>query len=104
MRDSEIRALIDALRAIEERQSLSLVGLAQQVGCSPGHLSMLFSGKRRPGVRFIRLVLRRYPEIRRLLASSLALDDQDATIRGASPPITAVADDPAATTGSARSH
>lgn len=81
MRDSEITAMLDALRAIEERQCLSRKGLAQQVGCSTGHLSMLFSGKRRPGLRFVRLVVRRYPEIRHLLASSLAQDDQEPTPR-----------------------
>lgn len=79
MRDSDISALLDALRAIEQRQGLSREGLAHQVGCSPSHLSMLFSGKRRPGLRFIHLVMRRYPEIRRQLASSLARDDQDPT-------------------------
>jgi len=77
MQDGSIQAMLEALRAIEERHNLSLAGLARQIGCSPGHLSMLFSGKRRPGMRFVRLVVRRYPEIRRLLASSLALDDPD---------------------------
>ncbi|HHX45280.1 MAG TPA: helix-turn-helix transcriptional regulator [Chloroflexi bacterium] len=76
MRDSEIQAMIDALRAIAERDNLNHQGLARQVGCSTGQLSMVFAGKRRPGIRFIRLVVRRYPEIRRLLASSLAQDEQ----------------------------
>jgi len=76
MRDTEIRAMIDALHAIAERDCLSHRGLARQVGCSTGQLSMVFAGKRRPGVRFIRLVVRRYPEIRRLLATSLAQDEQ----------------------------
>ena len=81
MQDSTIQAMLDALRAIQERHSLSLEGLARQIGCSSGHLSMLFSGKRRPGMHFVRLVVRRYPEVRRIVASSLALDDQDPSRR-----------------------
>lgn len=81
MRDSEIRAMIDALHAVMERECLSHRGLARQVGCSTGQLSMVFAGKRRPGMRFVRLVVRRYPEIRRLLATSLAQDEQDPASR-----------------------
>ena len=75
MQASEIDPLLDALRAIRERERLTLEELARRVECSPGHLSMLFAGKRRPGLRVIRRIVRRYPEIRPLLATSLGWDD-----------------------------
>jgi len=71
MRDSEMRAMIEALRTIKAERHFSQSGLARMLGFSPGHLSMIFSGQRKPGLRFIRAVLERFPEIRRLVARSL---------------------------------
>ena len=71
MRDSGIDALLEALRRIQEEQYITLKGLAHRLGFSAGHLSMIFSGKRQPGIRFLRAVVRRFPEIRSLVADAL---------------------------------
>ena len=73
MRDIEIRAMIRALRKIEADQYLSLKGLAHKLGLSAGYLSMIFSGKRQPGMRFVRAVIEHFPEIRQMMAESLKL-------------------------------
>ncbi|MEA3407346.1 MAG: helix-turn-helix transcriptional regulator [Chloroflexota bacterium] len=64
MRDDEIETLIAFLRHVQEDQYLSLKGLAHRLGFSAGHLSMIYSGKRRPGIRFMRAVFDHFPEIR----------------------------------------
>jgi hypothetical protein len=38
---------------------------------------MVFAGKRRPGMRFVRAVVERFPEIRRLLAASLSKPQEE---------------------------
>ena len=63
--------MIEALHKIEAEQYLSLRGLAHKLGISAGHLSMIFSGQRRPGMRFVRAVLESFPEVRRVIAQSL---------------------------------
>jgi transcriptional regulator with XRE-family HTH domain len=63
MDDEEITALIAALRAIIAQESLSLKGLAYRLGFSTGHLSMILARQRRPGLRFVRAVMERYPEV-----------------------------------------
>ena len=77
MRDSEIRAMIRALRRIEAEQCLSSRGMAHLLGFSAGHLSMIYSGKRRPGIRFVRAVMEHFPEIRELIAESLRTAPED---------------------------
>jgi len=77
MRDSEIKAMIRALRKIEREECLNLRGLARRLGFSAGQLSMIFAGKRRPGMRFVRAVVERFPEIRHLLAASLSEPKED---------------------------
>jgi hypothetical protein len=72
MRDQDIDALVDALSRIRERDYLSIAGMARRLGFSAGHLSMVFSGKRRPGIRFVRAVFEHYPEIRRQMAHRLS--------------------------------
>ena len=77
MRDSRIDALLEALRRIQEEQYLTLKGLGHRLGFSAGHLSMVFSGKRQPGIRFLRAVVRRFPEIRSLVATALQIPEDD---------------------------
>jgi len=77
MRDSEIKAMIRALRKIEREEGLNLRGLARRLGFSAGQLSMIFAGKRRPGMRFVRAVVERFPKIRHLLAASLSEPKED---------------------------
>ncbi len=77
MHDREIQLIIQALHRIQAERHFSLKGLAYQLGFSAGHLSMIFSGKRRPGLRFLRAAAKRFEEIRHLLAQGLALSDNE---------------------------
>lgn len=76
MRDDEIETLITFLQRVQEEQYLSLKGLAHRLGFSAGHLSMIYAGKRRPGMRFIRAVFEHFPGIRSCL-SPLSPPDED---------------------------
>ncbi len=67
MQDEEVCAVIRILKRIMEREHLSAQGMARRLGFSAGHLSMIFAGKRRPGIRFLRAAMARYPEIRRVV-------------------------------------
>jgi transcriptional regulator with XRE-family HTH domain len=78
MRDDEIDRMIDALREIREREDLALSGLARRLGFSRAHLSMIFAGKRRPGLRFIQAVRRRYPRLWAEIADGPAADSEPA--------------------------
>lgn len=69
MLDSEIQAVIRVLKRIMKRDYLSMQGLARRLGFSVSHLSMIFSGRRRPGLRFIRAAMRCYPEVRQVIQS-----------------------------------
>ena len=75
MRDREIEIMLDALADVMEERYMSHAGMARLLGFSPSHVSLVFAGKRRPGVRFIAAVMEQFPEIRRLLAESL--DEQE---------------------------
>lgn len=75
MRDDEIETLIVFLQRVQEEQYLSLKGLAYRLGFSAGHLSMIYSGKRRPGIRFMRAVFEHFPEIRSHLSPLSPPDD-----------------------------
>ena len=72
MRDSEIEAIIEALHQIQAARHLSLKGLAHLLGFSAGHLSMIFAGQRRPGLRFVRAAVERFEQVRRVVAEGLA--------------------------------
>lgn len=67
MLDEEIRVVVGILKRILQQEHLTAEGMARRLGISPGHLSMVFSGKRRPGIRFLRAAMARFPEVRRVL-------------------------------------
>lgn len=69
MLDEEIRAVVRILKRIMREEHLSAQGMARRLGFSASHLSMIFAGKRRPGIRFLRAAMARYPEIRELIQS-----------------------------------
>ena len=71
MDDSEMGALLAVLRRLQEEGYLSARGLAKRLGFSPSHLSMLYAGKRQPGLRFLQAVMRRYPEMPGLVRQEL---------------------------------
>ena len=68
MRNPEIAALVERLRALRQERNLSLSGMAQMLNVSPSHLSMVFHGSRDPGLRFVQAALKRFPELRSTLA------------------------------------
>lgn len=78
MQEEEIHALIEALQRYQRERYCSLRGLGRRLGISAAYLSLLFAGKRRPGLRFLRAVCRRFPELRYLVAKALppAREDQ----------------------------
>jgi len=71
MDDHDLCALIQALHTIQVKEYLSVKGMAHRLGFSAGHLSMIYSGKRRPGIRFLRAVVAHFPQVRDLVARSL---------------------------------
>lgn len=79
MQDQEIHALVEALRRLQEEGYFSLRGLGRRLGISVAHLSMIFSGQRRPGIRFVRAVIARFPELRALVSETLHMSDDDKT-------------------------
>ncbi len=64
MQDSELDPIVRALQQIKQQRRYSLQGMARLLGVSAGHLSMLFAGKRRPGLLLVRAAMRRFPELR----------------------------------------
>ena len=77
MRDHDLEALIQVLHTIQVEEYLSIKGLAHRLGFSAGHLSMIYSGKRRPGIRFLLAVVAHFPQVRELVARSLEPPPQE---------------------------
>ncbi len=71
MREREVRAMVRALKRIQVERGLSTRGMASLLGLSPGYLSMVYSGQRRPGLRFVRAVMEHFDEIRQEIAEML---------------------------------
>ena len=68
MDDGEVETILRVLRRVQEEGNYSLRGFAQHLGLSAGQLSMVLSGRRQPGIRFLRAAVERIPEIRQLVA------------------------------------
>jgi len=64
MPDRELDPIVRALQQFKQQRHYSLQGMARLLGVSGGHLSMLFAGKRRPGLLLVRAALRHFPEVR----------------------------------------
>lgn len=77
MEDEEVRALVRVLRRVMDEDRVTVQGLARRLGFATSHLSMILSGKRRPGLRFMWAVMERYPEVRSLMMSRGARTRQD---------------------------
>jgi transcriptional regulator with XRE-family HTH domain len=71
MREREVRAMVRTLKRIQVERGLSTRGMAALLGLSPGYLSMIYSGQRRPGLRFVRAVMEEFDEIRQEIAEML---------------------------------
>jgi|GEM_PF-5671494 len=72
MEDDQVRTLVRILKRIMSEESLSMQGMARRLGFATSHLSMILSGKRRPGLRFLWAAMQRYPEIEDLMLSRRA--------------------------------
>jgi predicted transcriptional regulator len=69
MEDDDVRALVRILKRIMSDEYLTMQGLAHRLGVATSHVSMILSGKRRPGLRFVWAAMQRYPEVRSLMTS-----------------------------------
>ena len=76
MQNGDFEVVLSALRDVLERDYLSQEGLAMRLGFSASHVSMLLSGKRNPGIRFLRAVVRLMPELRDAVATLLGGSDR----------------------------
>ncbi len=72
MEDDQVRTLVRILKRIMSEESLSMQGMARRLGFATSHLSMILSGKRRPGLRFMWAAMQRYPEIEDMMLSRRA--------------------------------
>lgn len=59
-----IRRLVRMLRGIQRDERLTIKGMALRLGVSPSMLRMVYSGRRSPGAKFLRGVLRAFPQLR----------------------------------------
>jgi transcriptional regulator with XRE-family HTH domain len=66
VRAQDVELLIAFLRQVQQERHYSLRGLAQRLGVSSGHLCMVLSGRRRPGLHLIQAVLTHLPAYREL--------------------------------------
>jgi len=71
MEESDLALVVEALKQVQAQRHFSLEGLARLLGFSPSHLSMIFAGQRRPGLRLMRSAIRHFPEIRALIKERL---------------------------------
>jgi len=54
---------VEVLKAQQERDRLSQSEFAEKIGVSAGYLSLLYHGKREPGVNLLSRVRRTYPHL-----------------------------------------
>jgi len=62
------------LRGLQRNEHLSNKGMALRLGVSPSTVSMVYRGCRNPGPKFLRGVLKAYPQLRDEVYSFLLLD------------------------------
>ena len=86
MEDDQVRTLVRILKRIMSEESLSMQGMAHRLGFATSHLSMILSGKRRPGLRFLWAAMRRYPEIEDLVLARRQRIDVDIREPGGADP------------------
>jgi transcriptional regulator with XRE-family HTH domain len=59
-----IRRLVRMLRGIQRNERLTIEDMALRLGVSTSMLAMVYSGRRSPGRKFLRGVLKAYPQLR----------------------------------------
>jgi transcriptional regulator with XRE-family HTH domain len=63
-RQRRVRRLARVLRGLQRGEQLTVEDMALRLGVSPSMLAMVYCGRRSPGHKFLRGVLRAYPELR----------------------------------------
>ena len=59
-----IRRLVRVLRGLQRDEGLTIEDMALRLGVSTSMVAMVFCGSRNPGQKFLRGVLRAYPQLR----------------------------------------
>jgi len=62
-RRKPVRRLVRVLRGKQRNEQLTTEGMARRLGISASMLSMVYHGQRSPGPKFLRGVLRAYPQL-----------------------------------------
>jgi transcriptional regulator with XRE-family HTH domain len=76
-RKRSIRRLVRMLRGLQRDEDLTLEDMALRLGISFSMLSMVYKGRRSPGPKFLRGVLRAYPHLRNEVHLFLLRDMHD---------------------------
>jgi len=59
-----LRRLVRVLRGLQRNERLTIEDMALRLGISTSMLGMVYSGRRNPGRKFLRGVLKAYPDLR----------------------------------------
>lgn len=73
-RRRSIRRLVRMLRGLQRNEHLSNRGMALRLGVSTSMVSMVYRGRRNPGPKFLRGVLKAYPQLRDEVYSFLLVE------------------------------
>lgn len=63
-RRERIRSLVRVLRGLQRAEDLTVEDMALRLGVSTSMLVMVYCGRRNPGRKFLRGILRAYPQLR----------------------------------------
>jgi len=63
-RQRHIQRLVRVLRGLQRDERLTVEDMALRLGISTSMLGMVYSGRRNPGPKFLRGVLKAYPHLR----------------------------------------
>ena len=61
---TRLRRLVRVLRGLQRNERLTIEDMALRLGISTSMLGMVYSGRRNPGRKFLRGVLKAYPDLR----------------------------------------
>jgi transcriptional regulator with XRE-family HTH domain len=76
-RKRSIRRLVRVLRGLQRDEQLTFEDMALRLGISASMLSMVYRGRRNPGAKFLRGVVRAYPHLRNEVHLFLLRDMHD---------------------------
>ncbi len=76
-RKRSIRRLVRMLRGLQRNEDLTIEDMASRLGVSLSMLGMVYRGRRSPGRKFLRGVLKAYPHLRNEVYLFLLRDMND---------------------------